>query len=72
MAPGDAPRQIDQLPDEQRRTSLSKAEVIGKFSIMKTKARTGRNPRTGEPVKIAAAKRVKFTVAKALKTAANG
>ena len=34
MAPGDAPRQIDQLPDEQRRTSLSKAEVIGKFSIM--------------------------------------
>jgi len=35
-------------------------------------ARTGRNPRTGETVQIAAAKTVKFTAGKAFKDAVNG
>lgn len=34
---------------------------FGSFSVMERKARTGRNPRTGERMKIAARKAVKFT-----------
>ncbi len=40
---------------------------LGKFKVQKRKARMGRNPQTGEPIKIPAKKVVKFTVAKALK-----
>ena len=40
---------------------------LGKFKVVKRKARMGRNPATGEPIKIAAKTVVKFTVAKALK-----
>lgn len=40
---------------------------IGKLSPVTTKARKGRNPRTGEPVDIPASVKVKLTVAKALK-----
>jgi nucleoid DNA-binding protein len=40
---------------------------LGKFKVQNRKARTGRNPITGEPVEIPAKTVVKFTVAKALK-----
>ena len=40
---------------------------LGKFRVVKRKARMGRNPATGEPIKIPAKTVVKFTVAKALK-----
>ena len=40
---------------------------LGKFKVMKRKARVGRNPATGEAIQIAAKTVVKFTVAKALK-----
>ncbi len=40
---------------------------LGKFKVAKRKARMGRNPATGEPIKIAAKTVVKFTVAKNLK-----
>lgn len=40
---------------------------IGKLVRRESKARMGRNPATGEPIKIAAKKTVKFRVAKALK-----
>ena len=40
---------------------------IGKLVLMDRKARTGRNPRTGEPVEIPAKKVVKFRIAKACK-----
>ncbi len=33
---------------------------FGTFSVMKRKARTGRNPQTGRPIKIAAKKVAKF------------
>lgn len=33
---------------------------FGTFDILETKARTGRNPRTGEPLKINAKKRPRF------------
>jgi DNA-binding protein HU-beta len=40
---------------------------LGKFKVSNRKARIGRNPQTGEPIKIPAKRVVKFTVAKALK-----
>ncbi len=44
---------------------------FGSFSSGKRAARTGRNPRTGEEIKIAAAKTVKFAAGKAFKDAVN-
>lgn len=40
---------------------------LGKFKVQNRKARIGRNPQTGESIKIPAKKVVKFTVAKNLK-----
>ena len=39
---------------------------FGTFSVSKRKARTGRNPQTGDKIKIAAKKVVKFKAGKAL------
>ena len=44
---------------------------FGTFEIKKREARTGRNPRTGEPVEIAASTTVAFKPAKALKDSLN-
>ena len=43
---------------------------IGKLVVMQRKARTGRNPATGETIKIPAKKVLKFRLAKAAKEAA--
>jgi len=40
---------------------------LGKFKVVRRKARMGRNPATGEPIKIPAKTVVRFTVARALK-----
>jgi len=45
---------------------------IGKLVLVKRKARKGRNPQTGETIKIPAKKVVKFRVAKACKDAVLG
>jgi DNA-binding protein HU-beta len=44
---------------------------FGTFSVSKRAARSGRNPRTGEAIKIKAAKVPKFKAGKALKDAVN-
>ena len=44
---------------------------FGTFSVKARSERTGRNPRTGEPIKIAAAKIPAFKAGKALKDAVN-
>lgn len=44
-----------------------KLDGLGIFRIKQSKARLGRNPATGETIKIKAKTRVRFTVAKALK-----
>jgi DNA-binding protein HU-beta len=44
---------------------------FGTFGSGKRAARMGRNPKTGEAIKIAAAKTVKFTAGKAFKDAVN-
>ena len=54
--------------------SLKKGESVtlvgfGTFSVTKRAARKGRNPQTGEPIKIAAKKVPKFTAGKGLKDA---
>jgi DNA-binding protein HU-beta len=42
---------------------------FGTFSLTKRKARTGRNPQTGEAIKIKASKSPKFSAGKAFKDA---
>ena len=44
---------------------------FGTFSVGERAARTGKNPRTGEPVEIASAKVPKFKPGKALKESLN-
>jgi DNA-binding protein HU-beta len=44
---------------------------FGHFRVIKRAAREGRNPRTGMPVKIKAARRPRFSAGKALKDAVN-
>lgn len=56
--------------------ALAKGEKVqiagfGHFEVRDRKARMGRNPRTGEPVHIAASKAAAFKAAKALKDAVN-
>jgi DNA-binding protein HU-beta len=45
---------------------------FGKFKVRDTPEREGRNPSTGATIKIAAAKKLVFLPAKALKDAVNG
>ena len=57
-------------------TALKKGDSVtligfGSFSTGKRAARTGRNPRTGEAIKIPAAKTVKFSAGAGLKKAVN-
>lgn len=56
--------------------SLQKGDEVrlvgfGTFSVAKRKASTGRNPRTGEPMKIKASSQPKFKAGKGLKDAVN-
>ena len=52
----------------------TKVSIPGWLAVERTHraARTGRNPQTGEPLKIAASKQPKFRVGKGLKDAVNG
>jgi DNA-binding protein HU-beta len=45
---------------------------LGKLVVVQRKARMGRNPQTGEPIKIPAKRALKFRIAKAAKDAALG
>jgi DNA-binding protein HU-beta len=45
---------------------------LGKLVVTKRSARTGRNPQTGEPIKIPAKKALKFRIAKQAKDAVLG
>lgn len=61
---------------ENVKKSLKKNQKVtlvgfGTFSTSKRAARTGRNPQTGNPIKIPAKKVAKFTAGKALKDAIN-
>lgn len=45
---------------------------FGKFKVKASPARDGRNPATGETIKIAASKKLTFAAAKAVKDRLNG
>ncbi len=58
------------------KSSLTKGEDVklvgfGTFTVSERAATTGRNPRTGEAIKIAASKQPKFKAGKELKDAVN-
>ena len=58
------------------KASMKKGQMVtlvgfGTFYVGKRAARSGRNPRTGESIKIKAAKMPKFRAGKALKDAVN-
>jgi DNA-binding protein HU-beta len=67
---------VDMILDEitQALKAGDKVQLIpfGSFSIRERKARTGRNPQTGEVLKIAARKVALFTPGKGLKDAVGG
>ena len=57
-------------------SALAKGDSVsligfGTFSVSDRAARTGRNPRTGETIQIAASRAAKFKAGKALKDAVN-
>lgn len=73
ISKADAERALNALLDSVK-MSLKKGQKVtlvgfGTFSVSKRKARKGRNPRTGETIKIPAAKVPKFTAGKAFKDA---
>jgi DNA-binding protein HU-beta len=73
LTKADAGRALDATLDAIR-IALKKGQKItlvgfGTFSVVKRKARKGRNPRTGEEIKISATKTPKFTPGKVLKDA---
>ena len=70
-----AERAVDALVGAVK-VSLKKGDMVtlvgfGTFYVGRCKAREGRNPRTGEALKIAAAQIPKFRAGKALKDAIN-
>jgi DNA-binding protein HU-beta len=69
----DSARSLDSLITTVQKT-LKKGDDVaitgfGKFSVTKRAARSGRNPATGEAIKIKASKAPKFTAGQTLKTA---
>ncbi len=71
-------KQISAVLDAQSKLAYKNAKNgftlpgLGKLVLVARKARMGRNPKTGEQIKIAAKKVVKFRVAKAAKDAILG
>lgn len=67
---------VESVFKEIAATAASGAETsipaFGKFKIKDTPEREGRNPSTGATIKIAAARKLTFAPAKALKDALNG
>ena len=69
----DATKSVDAILEAITKTLKKNEEVrlvgFGTFLLTQRAATTGRNPRTGEAIKIAAAKVPKFKAGKALKDA---
>jgi DNA-binding protein HU-beta len=57
---------------ELKREGSLRLAGLGIFRKRRTKARVGRNPATGEPIKIPARTRLRFTAAKSLKDSVLG
>ncbi len=75
LGKGDASKAVEAVFDTIS-AALKKGDEVrlvgfGTFSVSKRKASTGRNPRTGETMTIAASNQPKFKAGKALKDACN-
>jgi len=75
LSKADAGRAVDALVKSVTK-ALKKGDTVslvgfGTFSVRKRAARTGRNPRTGDSIKIKASKNPAFKAGKALKDAVN-
>lgn len=75
MTKADAGRAVDAvfdaITDALRKGDDVRLVGFGSFSVSKRAARDGRNPRTGETIKIKASNQPKFTAGKGLKDALN-
>ena len=75
LSKADAAKAVDSVFDSISGTLGKGGEVrlvgFGTFSVSQRAATTGRNPRTGEAIKIPASKQPKFKAGKALKEAVN-
>jgi len=58
---------VDTVVKTVKKGESVKIPGLGIFRLRKMKARMGRNPQTGEPIKIPARKKVGFSVAKTFK-----
>ena len=63
---------IDTVVKAVKKGESVKIAGLGIFRLRKLKARVGRNPQTGEPIKIPARKKVGFSVARAFKDSVLG
>lgn len=75
LSKADAGRAVDAVIEVIRK-ALKKGDTVslvgfGTFAVRKRAARTGRNPRTGQTIKIKASKNPTFKAGKALKDAVN-
>jgi DNA-binding protein HU-beta len=66
----DAERAVNAVLSNIKRNTKKGVQLIGfgSFTVVKRKARKGRNPQTGEVIKIKASKTVKFKAGSAFKT----
>ncbi|HAK63756.1 MAG: HU family DNA-binding protein [Pseudomonadota bacterium] len=75
ISKADATRAVDSILKIIEKALKKGGEVrlvgFGTFSVVKRKASEGRNPRTGETIKIPASKQPKFKAGKSLKDAVN-
>ena len=62
---------VDVVTDELAKGGKVQLVGFGTFDVAERKAREGRNPQTGAPMKIEASKAPRFKVGKALKDAVN-
>ena len=62
----------DVVGDELKKGEKIQLVGFGTFEVAERAAREGRNPQSGEPMKIAASKAPKFKAGKALKDLING
>lgn len=76
LTKADARKLVDGLFDIVANAAAKGDEVsisgFGKFKVKDSAAREGRNPATGETIKIAASKKLGFSAAKAVKDKLNG
>jgi DNA-binding protein HU-beta len=63
---------FDEMVSALRQGDKVNISGFGTFSVSTRKARTGRNPKTGESIEIAASRAAKFKPGKTLKDEING